>query len=195
MPFEQIAAAVNSVLDPLEAAADRIGEMVKQLEVALERAAGEATVAIKEAEGTVDLFKADIEKLFAKALEWVKDLHLEKVIGEVAGRVQELADLLAKAEMETYFDTAGRGDRHHRRRGRGGTDRLAAGLLKKELEDAARPIRERPRRRRKEIKGKLGIAENGSRAARRAIEGSRRDPEEIWRAPDGGEGSRSAPIP
>ncbi len=106
LPFDQIAVAVRTALQPITEVLDAIRRLVEEIESALRTAAESTTQALGQVEHVVEEFKAAVDALFGEAKAFVATLHLDQVVGQVADRVKAFADVLAKAQMQPYFDTA-----------------------------------------------------------------------------------------
>jgi hypothetical protein len=171
LPLEAIGDALRALTAPITALVEAITTLVGDIRAALDTAATATVAALDDVEGAVDTFKADLGALFAEAKTFVDGLHLDQVLGQVADRIQAFADVLDRARMEPYFDTAADAI---------GTaaDVIAAvpfGLLpdsmKAEVDAAVRPIKEADARAIElEIEQLLGIGEDGTFALRGDIE-------------------------
>ena len=106
LPLQAIADAIGTVLAPITRVMDFIRDLIARIESALHNAATSATDALQAIEHAVDEFKAQIESLFADARGVVEQFHLEDVVAQVSERVKAFDDMLAKAQMKPYFDTA-----------------------------------------------------------------------------------------
>lgn len=107
------ALAVDQVVDALQAVTDVIAEVLAQLGDLLDgiqdtigSAAGVASDAMIDAENAVLAFQIALDKLFGDAKDFVDGLGLESAVGDVADGIQEVADLIAQADMTPYFVTA-----------------------------------------------------------------------------------------
>lgn len=106
LPFDAITSAVRAIVQPVAALLDAIRQLVAGIETALHGAVTETTQALGEVEQVVDGFKTEIEALFGEAKTVVDSVHVDQIAGAVADRIKTLADALAKARMDPYFDTA-----------------------------------------------------------------------------------------
>src|SRR5262249_46990860 len=105
-PFDTIANAIRDVLQPVTALLDAIRQLIAGIESALHAAVDAATQALTAVEHTVDQFKADVEALFGEAKTVVEQVHIDQVVGAVTDQIKAFDDVLAKAQMQPYFDTA-----------------------------------------------------------------------------------------
>ena len=123
LPFDEIATAIQTALGPITTVLDGISDLIDTIEAALDTAAGTATTAIETVEGFIDDFIEQVDGLFDQAHEFVVDLNLEGIIGEIGDNIKAFADLIAKADMKPYFGHRGGRHRDHRRRHRRGAVR------------------------------------------------------------------------
>ena len=106
LPFAAAADALRSFLAPIAQVLDAITALLDEIETALETAAAATTTALNEIDGALTTFKNEIDALFADARAVVEAASLEQILGGIAEGIQELADLLAQAQMQPYFDAA-----------------------------------------------------------------------------------------
>ncbi|MCA9540996.1 MAG: hypothetical protein KC620_18980, partial [Myxococcales bacterium] len=106
LPLDRVADVLHAVLDPITAALQAISDFIDQIRVALDNAARTATDAMGAVEGFVDGFKDDVDALFADAREFIEGVDFAAAIGKARDGIQTLADLIAKAQLGPYFDTA-----------------------------------------------------------------------------------------
>jgi len=106
LPFDEIGRSVQSALTPVTQAMDAIGGLVRAAEDALKTVGQTVTAALEALEKAVDTAKGDLQKLFAAAHDFLGQLHLDQASGEIAGNIHAFTDVLAKAQMKPYFDTA-----------------------------------------------------------------------------------------
>ncbi|MCP4600676.1 MAG: hypothetical protein GY847_09120 [Proteobacteria bacterium] len=106
LPFDQIATAVQTVLEPVSLAMGAIQSLLDGIQSALEFAAETVTLALGKVEEAIETFAETVDTLFGEAATFVESLHLDQVIGQVADQINAFADILAKAQMKPYFDTA-----------------------------------------------------------------------------------------
>lgn len=106
LPFDEIADAVRQVLEPITTVLDTITEFIGRIESTLESAAEATETAVGSIDSALDTFKTEIDRLFASAREAVEAVDLDQIRGVIADKIQDFADLIARADMEPYFDTA-----------------------------------------------------------------------------------------
>lgn len=106
LPVDDIANAIRTALTPVTEAMNLLRALVAQIRAALETAAQAAVDGLGQVEGKVDEFEAQIRALFEEAKQFVDDLHLDQVVGEISDKVNEFVGVLEKAQMKPYFDTA-----------------------------------------------------------------------------------------
>ncbi|QSQ26065.1 hypothetical protein JY651_14550 [Pyxidicoccus parkwayensis] len=106
LPFGNIADAIRNALQPLSAVMDTIRALIEDVEDTLGTVAGTVDNALTQAETAVDTFKAQVLALLKEAEDFIKSLHLDQVVGQVADNVRGFANTLAQAQMRPYFDTA-----------------------------------------------------------------------------------------
>lgn len=104
IPVENVANAIRSVLAPIAEALTFIGDLVGEIQAALELAIHALQSALNSAEDAVDGVKEAIEGVFQQAKNYIDSLHLDEVIGTVSEAIQQFADLLNQADMTPYFD-------------------------------------------------------------------------------------------
>ena len=105
IPVETVANAIRSILDPIAEALTFIGDLVEQIQAVLGTAISTLQTGLDSAELAVDKVKEAIESIFQVAKDYVDDLNLEQVIGEVAAQIENFAQLLSQADMSPYFNT------------------------------------------------------------------------------------------
>ena len=105
-PVRSISDAIHTVLEPVTGALQLITDLVGEISAALTAAAQTALTALSAVEGTVDGFKVEVEALFAEAEQFVADLHLDQVLGQIGEKVAAFTAALERAQMKPYFDTA-----------------------------------------------------------------------------------------
>jgi len=106
LPLDSIGSAVRQALDPVRQLLEFLTNLLGSLMEALQAALTAVRTTLGKAETAVDEFKAAVEALFRDAAAFVEGLNLEGVVGQVTDNVRQLADILAKAQLKPYFDTA-----------------------------------------------------------------------------------------
>jgi hypothetical protein len=106
LPFDAIAKAIRDALKPVSALLDAIRSFIAGIESSLHAAASAATPALHGIVTVVDDFKKQAETLFGAARTFVDGLHLDQAAGTLADDIKKFDDVLAKAQMKPYFDTA-----------------------------------------------------------------------------------------
>ena len=106
LPIETVATTIRQVLQPLTEALEFIESLVGTIKDALQTAVNAALTPLQAVDQATDKFKKDVEDLFLDAKKFIDDLNLDEKIGQVAQNIQEFTDLIAKAQMQPYFDTA-----------------------------------------------------------------------------------------
>jgi hypothetical protein len=106
LPFGTIGDAIRQALQPVADALAFIGDLVDAIKDAIGDVVDAAVEILDAAEDAVDEFREDVEALFAAAADFVEGLHVDQVVGQIADNIQAFADLIAKAQMRPYFDTA-----------------------------------------------------------------------------------------
>ena len=106
LPFQAIGNAIHQALQPIAQALEFIGALVDTIKAVLDDAVTALKDALSTAENAVDQFKQDVEALFRDAAAFIESLHLDQVLTQVAENIKAFSDLLAKAQMKPYFDTA-----------------------------------------------------------------------------------------
>ncbi|HYJ84703.1 MAG TPA: hypothetical protein VEW46_01445 [Pyrinomonadaceae bacterium] len=106
LPIQSIGNAIRQVLQPLTQALEFIGSLVDTIKAALETAVVALKSGLSAAEATVDKFKQEIDALFNKAAEFIATLNLDQVLVKIAESIKALCELIEKAQMKPYFDTA-----------------------------------------------------------------------------------------
>ena len=106
LPLDEIAGAIRAVVGTIADALSALGEVLGGAQAAIGDAAGAAQAALARAEAAVDAFRAQIEAAFREAQGFVDGLGLDNVVGEVADGIQQVSDLIGRADMSPYFATA-----------------------------------------------------------------------------------------
>ena len=106
LPMGRIADTIRSALDPITELLGALRELIEEIQDALESAANATRAALEQTEGVVDSFKSGIDALFADARAFVEQLDLDGVLATIGEGVKAFADVLEKARMQPYFDTA-----------------------------------------------------------------------------------------
>jgi len=106
LPFDTIANAIRDVLQPVTAVLDAIRQLIAGIETALHTAVDATTQALTAVEHLVDQFKTEVEALFGQAKVVVEQVHIDQVVDQVTNLIKAFDDVLAKAQMQPYFDTA-----------------------------------------------------------------------------------------
>ncbi|HEX4964789.1 MAG TPA: hypothetical protein VF173_28510 [Thermoanaerobaculia bacterium] len=106
LPLDAIAGAIGDALKPVAAFLDAISSFLTGIESLLHDAAAEAKPALAGVKAVVDGFQTSAEKLFGDAKAFVDGLHLDRAAGILADDIKKFDDVLAKAQMKPYFDTA-----------------------------------------------------------------------------------------
>jgi hypothetical protein len=106
LPFDDIADAIRTALEPISTALDFLRGVVDTISGTIEDTATEAKRVLGLIEKTVDDLQADIDEFFGKAKEFIDGLHLDQIMGQVQDNIRGLAELIGRAHMKPYFDTA-----------------------------------------------------------------------------------------
>lgn len=106
LPFGDIAAVLQTFLEPVTAAIDAIRTLVVGIEQTLGEVAERVQAALGHVDGALDAFSAAFDNLFAEAKTFILGLNLDQVLGAVSDQVRAFAELLSRAQMKPYFDTA-----------------------------------------------------------------------------------------
>lgn len=106
LPFDEIAAEIARVTEPLADVIGAVTDLVSDVQEALETAATATTDVLGEIEAALDGLKAAVDALFGTARDVIEEANLDAVLGEVADRIRTFADLLATAQLKPVFDTA-----------------------------------------------------------------------------------------
>ena len=183
LPLDAIGNAVRAALRPIVELLTFLTELLNAIKQALDAAVTAVRATLGEAETAVDEFKNAVETLFQGAKTFIDGLHLDSVIGEIADGVKAFADLVSKAQMKPYFDTA-----------TGALD-TATGVIEKvpfslipdsmeqEVVDALRPIKTAHLDAfESEIKSLLQIGPNGKLQLRPALENAMKTVQDKYNA-------------
>ncbi|HEU4730708.1 MAG TPA: hypothetical protein VFT22_22590, partial [Kofleriaceae bacterium] len=106
LPIDAVADAIRTVLAPISAALDFLKGVIGTIGDTIEDAAGAAIAALHTIEQAVDQFIAQVDELFGVAKKFIDDLHIDQVLGQVADKIRAFAELVGRARMQPYFDTA-----------------------------------------------------------------------------------------
>lgn len=106
LPLEQIAETVRTFLGPVTAAVQAISDLLDAIEAELAQAATVTSGALTQIDEIVSAFSTEVNDLFASARQAVEAANLDQVIGAIEDNIRGFADVLAKAQMKPYFDTA-----------------------------------------------------------------------------------------
>jgi hypothetical protein len=106
LPFEAIADAIRRILEPIQAALDFLKNVVGAVGDTIEDTANAAVGALRGIEQALDQFLAQIEGFFGEAKRFIDELHIDQVLGQVADNIRAFADLIGRARLQPYFDTA-----------------------------------------------------------------------------------------
>lgn len=106
LPIGAIADAIRTALSPITAAVDFLKTTIGAIAGGMHAAAEGAMGVLHTIEQSIDGFIAQVDALFGVAKTFIDDLHLDQVLGTVADKVREFADLISRARMKPYFDTA-----------------------------------------------------------------------------------------
>ncbi|HET7504966.1 MAG TPA: hypothetical protein VFK02_28275, partial [Kofleriaceae bacterium] len=106
LPFDDIAGAIRTALAPVSSALDFLRGLIGTIGDTLQHTAEDAQRVLALIEKTVDDAQAAIDDLFGKARTFIDGLHLDQVIGQVSDNLRAFADLIGRARMAPYFDTA-----------------------------------------------------------------------------------------
>lgn len=106
LPIDAIGTAIRQALDPVRQCLEFLTRLLGSIMEALQAALIAVRTTLGKAETAVDEFKSAVEALFQDAAAFVESLNLEGVIGQVTDNVRQLADVIAKAQLKPYFDTA-----------------------------------------------------------------------------------------
>ena len=106
LPIDDVTGAIHAVLEPIVAVLDQIRALIADVESALHAAVTATTTALTAVEQAVDQFQGLLEGFFGEAKTFVDQLHLDQVLGQVGDGIRAFRDVLAKAQMQPYFDTA-----------------------------------------------------------------------------------------
>lgn len=105
IPLDLVADTIRRVLAPIVQALEFITDLVTRIQDLLGTAVSTLQNALDTSEDAVDTVRESLENLFRQAAGYLEELNLEGVIGEVSEQVQAFAELLAKADMEPYFES------------------------------------------------------------------------------------------
>lgn len=105
IPIESIANTIREVLQPIADALAFIGNLIGQIQAALETALQTLQSALDTVEIGVDSVKDAIESVFQQAKSYVDSLNLDQVIGDVSEQIENFAQLLSQADMSPFFDS------------------------------------------------------------------------------------------
>jgi hypothetical protein len=106
LPLDTVADAIRQVLAPVTAVIDTIRDVVETIEEALGEAAETTQDALGQIDGALATFQQSIDELFAGARQVIEAANIDAVVGAVSDKVREFADLIARAQLKPYFDTA-----------------------------------------------------------------------------------------
>lgn len=106
LPFDDIASAIRTALAPVTAAFDFLRGVIGTIGSTLHDTAQDAQLVLAAIEKTIDDAQREIDDLFGKAKAFIDGLHLDQVIGQVSDNLRAFAELIGRARMAPYFDTA-----------------------------------------------------------------------------------------
>ncbi|HEY0994213.1 MAG TPA: hypothetical protein VGD80_44465 [Kofleriaceae bacterium] len=106
LPFDDIANAIRTALAPITAAFDFLRGVIGTIGSTLHDTAEEAKRVLALIEKTVDDAQREIDEFFGHAKTFIDGLHLDQVIGQVSDNLRAFAELIGRARMAPYFDTA-----------------------------------------------------------------------------------------
>jgi hypothetical protein len=106
LPVQAIVDAIQKFLAPITDMLAKIEQIIDQVHAALQTAADAAQATIGQVDGLLDGFKNDVDTLFGGARDFVATLNLDAVVGQINDAVRAFSDVLAKAQLKPYFDTA-----------------------------------------------------------------------------------------
>jgi len=107
LPLDVVRNALQDVARVIAGAVKQIGDLVAALKNLLTQAANTLQTVLGKADQALAELRDAMKALFHDAVEFVDGLNLDQVVGEIAGRAQQLADAIGRASMKPYFDTAG----------------------------------------------------------------------------------------
>lgn len=173
LPFDDVATELRRVLEPVREALEALGELLGAIEAAIGATLAAAQVQLDRAETALDDFETAAGEAFAEAAEVLDPAKIDRVVGAVSDNVRAFADVIAKAQMQPYFDTAvGAIDTTT-----GVIEKVPFALLPDSMEAdvvvALRPIKEADAAALKvEIEALLEIGPDGRIAVRERLEGA-----------------------
>ena len=106
LPLDAVADAIRTVLAPITAALDFLKGVIGAIGDTIGDAATAALGALHTVEQAIDKFIADVDALFGVAKKFIDDLHIDQVLGQVADKIRAFSELVGRARMQPYFDTA-----------------------------------------------------------------------------------------
>ena len=105
VPVNALVDTIQNVLVPITTALNFISELITEIQAVLGAALASLQAALNTSENAVDSVKAELEQVFQTVKSYVDSLALERIIGEVAEKIQVFANALGQADMAPYFDT------------------------------------------------------------------------------------------
>jgi hypothetical protein len=106
LPLDAVGHAIRMALQPVVELLRFLTELLQALKEALEAAVAAVRATLGKAEDALDEFKDAVDTLFQGALAFIEGLNLDAVVGQIADGVKAFADLIARAQLKPYFDTA-----------------------------------------------------------------------------------------
>jgi hypothetical protein len=107
LPLDAVRDALQDVARVIANAVKQIGELIAALKNLLTQAANTLQTVLGNADQALAELRDAMKALFHDAVEFVNGLHIDQVVGDIAGKAQQLADAIGRASMKPYFDTAG----------------------------------------------------------------------------------------
>jgi len=106
LPLDAIGNAIRTAMQPIVELLNFLTELLNAIKQALETAVSAVRATLGKAEDAVDEFKTAVDTLFQGAKSFIAGLNLDTVVGKIADNVKVFADLISKAQLKPYFDTA-----------------------------------------------------------------------------------------
>jgi uncharacterized protein YoxC len=106
LPFDDIANAIRTAMAPITTALDFLRGVIATIGGTVQHTAEEAQRVLAAVEKTVDDVQRDIDQFFGEAKKFIDGLHLDQIVGQVSDNIRAFAELIGRARMAPYFDTA-----------------------------------------------------------------------------------------